>query len=147
MRSTDKIAEKFWSKVNKGSKCWNWTGPRNKGYGWFYIGGRGHLAHRISYYFHIEDLPKPPYYILHKCNNKLCVNPEHLYKGTAKENKADQIRDTGIRSGGRSKKLGTEQILYAAMLSISGKTQREIAKIMGVSQWNIWNILRNPDLV
>lgn len=82
------IEERFWLKVNKesgkffnGTECWEWVGTESRGYGKIYTGGRKSQkalkAHRVSYALHhgeiLEGLE-----INHLCENKSCVNPNHL---------------------------------------------------------------------
>ena len=144
--TVDQFLKRFWKNVckDKDSGCWIWEGCKNcGGYGTFSVNNGLQLAHRISYYIHYKELPKFPYCVLHKCNNPSCVNPDHLYKGTNKDNKRDQIEKDGLRSGGQQKKLSEEDIQAVKYLAAEGMFQRNIAKIFNVSQWNIWNILNN----
>lgn len=67
--------ERFWSKVEKTEGCWYWRGTTNGGYGCFWFNGQNRLAHRISYHLHIGAPQKS---VIQTCNNKLCVNPDHL---------------------------------------------------------------------
>ena len=79
--------ERFFDKVNKTETCWLWTGSTNhKGYGQFAkYQGKHIFAHRWSYQYHIGDIPNG-LVIDHLCENKLCVNPDHLEAVTNKEN-------------------------------------------------------------
>jgi hypothetical protein len=80
--------ERFWEKVETGLDCWIWTAAVNKdGYGKFWFGGVMR-AHRFAW----EDLigPIPPgKHVLHKCDNRRCVNTEHLFIGTNSDNAKD----------------------------------------------------------
>lgn len=94
---TFKVINKFLQHCIRGTieQHWAWNGPINKitGYGDIVIEGRHHLAHRVSYLY-FNNLKKIDKLILHKlkCNTTWCVNPNHLYTGTQKDNIADQIK-------------------------------------------------------
>ena len=92
--------ERFWSKVDKsqgqgpGGDCWVWTAHLNKlGYGQFWMGcrdsGNQYMAHRVAYVISIGDIPKW-IFVLHTCDNPSCVNPTHLWLGTALDNARDR---------------------------------------------------------
>jgi len=97
------------SEFNKSCKkvgdCLVWTGSRNKdGYGTTKYMGRSITAHRMSYLLCNAEIPTGMH-VLHKCDNPPCVNAEHLYLGTHRENMADMARKgRGNGSPGRPKK-------------------------------------------
>lgn len=70
------------------SGCWEWIGAKDPetGYGRMGLDGRLMLAHRISYLWHIGDVPKGVH-VHHQCENTSCVNPEHLQLKTFAEHK------------------------------------------------------------
>ena len=74
--------------------CWLWTGIVVKDYPKINIGRRQVGAHRYSWELHNGRAVPDDLWVLHKCDRPLCVNPSHLYPGTAKEN----ARDRGLRS-------------------------------------------------
>ena len=70
-------------------ECIEWTGKLTpSGYGYLYAFKKSWQAHRVAFLVDRGFLPTN-LYICHKCNNKKCINPEHLYAGTAKDNWRD----------------------------------------------------------
>jgi hypothetical protein len=86
---------RFWSQVVKTDSCHLWTGyVHSGGYGrvYFHEYGKVMRAHRVAW--EIRNGPVPDgLMVLHKCRNRNCVNVEHLYLGTARENGLDAVRD------------------------------------------------------
>jgi hypothetical protein len=85
------IEERFWPKVDKSGDCWEWTGSRyNTGYGMFWIKPRCQSAHRFSWELHFGPIPNG-LFVLHTCDTRHCIRPDHLFLGTQKDNVADAI--------------------------------------------------------
>lgn len=82
------VEERFLAKVKKTDTCWIWTGSAQR-YGRFRLSGKLYLAHRISYELFIKR-PPDELCVLHKCDVTKCVNPEHLFLGTQKDNALDR---------------------------------------------------------
>lgn len=71
--------------------CWIWQRSKDKdGYGYIKKDKKTHKAHRISYEIHNGPVPEDKW-VLHTCDNPSCVNPEHLWLGTAQENNDDMV--------------------------------------------------------
>lgn len=75
------------------AECWPWLGKRHKeGYGRLALDGRWQYAHRLHLELVYGSLPRDGM-VLHRCNNKPCVNPAHLYVGGKRANAVDAVRD------------------------------------------------------
>lgn len=101
------IPEKFWRKVRKTRGCWVWTACCASGYGSLRVGSRMVGAHRASYILHKGKIPRG-LFVLHKCDNKKCVNPQHLFVGTQKRN-MDDMRRKGRQALGRRLNHGDQR--------------------------------------
>jgi len=137
------------------SGCWLWIGSLlRKGYGAMKVGRKSHVpmrAHRLSYELHFGNIPSG-LFICHRCDTPSCVNPDHLYAGTAKDNCVDRdSRGRGrffLRENGGPTRVATGVDHYKAkfteddirnirrMLS-EGISQTAIGRKYGVAQAHI----------
>ncbi len=105
---TPKVVSRFWSKVDRSGgpdACWLWTTSTfGSGYGQFKLEPRNLRAHRVAWEITHGCVPDG-LFVLHRCDNRRCVNPAHLWLGTHKDNMADMQRKgraaTGDANGSR----------------------------------------------
>ena len=102
----------FFKHIDKNNECWEWEGAKIKGYGVLWFGKRTFKAHRFSYLIHKGKIQAGKF-ICHTCDNKACVNPDHLYQGTAKDNAKDAIERNRLCCGENNynAKLSKEQVM------------------------------------
>jgi hypothetical protein len=119
--------------------CLEWQYGRSpKGYGQFYYGAKGHLAHRVAWLVFKGEVPAG-LEICHACDQTWCVNIEHLFVATHSENMRDMYtkgRDVSLFGEDHGlAKLTEDQVLEIYRMVVSGRyTQREIGRQFGVTQ-------------
>jgi len=112
--------------------CWEWqAGTRKDGYGQFRVNGNMELAHRVAFFIKYDSQPE---FVLHTCDNKACVNSNHLYDGTCSENQIDRAQR------GSCHKLTPNDVLEIRYLLALGLTHKSIAKRFGVDRVTITDI-------
>lgn len=142
MRKIRNTEERFKEKVkvvNSGCHEWQSTLHRD-GYGKFWLSGAQIQAHRVGYMLANGEIPEGKM-ILHKCDNRKCVNPDHLYAGTASDNCKDKVaRFKGLWG---KMEFSHETVSEVKSLRQQGLTQTKIADITGMHQTHVSRILRN----
>lgn len=140
-KTLEEITFNFMALVEKQPKgCWIWNGKINKsrGYGMTNFGrGKGFLAHRVSYVLFVGTIPVGQL-VLHKCDVRRCVNPDHFFLGNDTDNAMDSAKKFRKQS-----KLTVESVIEARRLYWEeGLSQRKIAERLGVTQSNICCVLK-----
>lgn len=127
--------------------CWIWTGAVNSnGYGRFTDKNRNILAHRVSHELFVGPIPKGKN-VCHSCDNRMCVNPHHLWLGSQSENLRDAIAkgrhstpDTrGERNGNR--RLSQSDVDCIRAMHGGGQRKYRIAATYGVSPSTVGDII------
>lgn len=143
-KSISECAKKFWENVDvkTSEECWEWQGCMHgpNGYGWF-TGGparRRDFTHRISVWISTGEYPYG-LVVRHKCDNKRCINPNHLLTGSMADNSRDAVeRGLTVRgSSQRCAKLHEDQIKFIRSSSLM---HIELARIYNVHPTTILRI-------
>lgn len=120
---------RFFSRVKKSGGCWMWAGALDDGYGMTSYRGKNIRTHRLSWTFAYGPIPKGKW-VLHKCDVRACVNPEHLYLGDIYQNNADTKERDGYARGTEhpQAKLTEEQARAIFIRAHSGESFTKIAE-------------------
>ena len=143
-RSAWPLDKRFWDAVDTSGECWLWTrGKWKNGYGLIHDKGKALGAHRVSYELAYGVIPAGMW-VLHRCDVRHCVRPDHLFLGT----NADNVRDMWAKGRGRGLdphfgKLTTDQRRQAVALIRSGMNKTAVGAMFGVSRQAIGHLLRS----
>ncbi len=119
--------------------CWLWDGYLNKhGYGHFRSFNKKILAHRASYQVYYGEIPEG-LLVCHKCDTPACVNPDHLFLGTHKDNSLDALRKDRIARGAYN---GKTKLTEEAVIDIrtSSLSRKELAEKYGTTVGYVKNL-------
>lgn len=155
-----KLKLMFDERVVKTKSCWEWKGTINHlrgGYGYMKYKGKMWRSNRLSYYLHNGKFDTT-LSVCHKCDNPSCVNPDHLFLGTQRENLMDASRKNRMRTGknhglnmnperkpwgernGQSK-LSVEDVVFIRKNFKNNYTAKELSNKFKVSEFNIYKII------
>lgn len=125
-RPKEIVSKRLWGKTTRAaSGCLLWIGSKNRaGYGWIGINRKCRYTHRVAYALVNGGIP-PGLLVLHKCDVPACVEPSHLFTGTARDNAMD-----AAKKGRLAKKLTEQQVVEILR---SKKRGHELARQFGVN--------------
>lgn len=128
--------ERFWARVDRSSTdgCWAWLGARSRnGYGSVSVLGTIRKTHRVAWELTNGPIPSGEGHhgicVMHRCDNRICVRPDHLSLGNHLDNMADCASKMRIAR----MKLTREQVIEARCRIADGDSERTIARDLGVS--------------
>lgn len=144
-KAIDDAELRFWMNVKSSrDSCWEWHGIINRyGYGQLKCSKRKVLAHRFSWTIHSSEIPRG-LCVCHKCDNPICVRPDHLFLGTHADNRADCVSKGRHRPSREThKKLTPESVLAIRERYASGEvSMSDLAMEYGVRPPAISSVVR-----
>lgn len=142
IRDDERLFSRF--SINRKTGCLEHIGaPNSRGYVSSMLGGQRIGAHRAAYRHFYGDIPSGMV-VMHKCDNRLCINPVHLALGTYKENSMDMVRKGRVSRGEHkpNSRLTRNGVIRIRHISkTQGLPQSKIAEMFGVSRRTIGKVL------
>jgi hypothetical protein len=128
-------------KIDIKTGCWVWVRHKDlDGYGTFGLKGKNYKAHRWAYKLYNGIIPKG-LSVCHTCDNRCCVNPEHLFVGTTTDNMADKASKNRQAKGSKNgKAILTEEKVLEIKKALKNSTIVEVAAKFKVAKSTISHI-------
>ena len=144
---TGTVLDRFEAQFSRVSEsgCWVWTGSNKSqfGYGAFKIGNRAskvEYAHRAAWSLYVGEIPKGMC-VCHSCDVSSCVNPDHLFLGTAKDNSDDKVRKGRAAIGDMLPITKLTKADAIAILSMKDKPKKVLAEMFNISRQSVSDII------
>ena len=144
LRLSSDFLPRLMRRVEKVGECWLWTGSlTTNGYAQISYMGRPRKAHRLVYERFHGDIPEG-LFVCHKCDEPRCVNPDHLFAGTNKDNAHDAMSKGRFAVADRHSqaKLTTEKVTQIRSRLLAGDSRRTLAAEFGVAYTTICQLAR-----
>lgn len=152
--STEPPESRFWRQVNKAGpihpvygQCWVWLGELDKhGYSEIRVDSTRQKVHRYSWILHNGEIPGEQW-VLHRCDNRACVNPNHLFLGDVLDNNADMVAKERQQRGERHyQAVLTDDLVRYARKRYRPKSRKNgcaaIARELGISRESLSAAIR-----
>lgn len=138
IRKQRRYGAPFWESVEFTDSCWNWTGAINSdGYG-SWVRDKGDKTHRVAWRLANGPIPDGSH-VLHRCDNRRCVNPDHLFLGTNADNVADKMAK-GRHARGEATPAARLTEADVRAIRNDPRDNATIGREYGVTTTTIWQI-------
>lgn len=140
----NKELRRFFSKVEKTPTCWLWKGATTKsGYGVFSLNKKYIRAHRASYILHVSEI-QDDLLVLHSCDVRNCVNPDHLHLGTPQDNIDEMFERNRERflkgENSKTSKLSDDDVIEIRLMKKLGFSVKEISIKFDISSDYVYQL-------
>ncbi len=121
--------------------CWEWTRPPSGcGYGLICVNGKQKYIHRVMWELeNCMEIP-PKMFVCHRCDNRKCINPEHLFLGTPRDNTQDSISKGRFKVHTMPYRRSPELVERAKFIRASSLSPQELADKFSLSVQHVRNI-------
>lgn len=147
------LEQRFWEKVDRRGpdECWEWQGKvGNHGYGVIWLDAtRTRTTHRVAFELAHGAIKKTC--VCHRCDNRLCCNPAHLFQGSRADNNRDMFakgrnKAPGLKGSRHGcAKLSEQQVAQIRARVAAGEVQRRVAEEFGVHYTTVNNIVKRDN--
>jgi len=147
--NTKRFKDRYWSNVSRGKEdeCWPWTACTSNKYGAIAIYEKGVgpyqiRSHVVSFLLAFGELVVWPHCVCHRCDNPICCNPVHLFKGTI----GDNIRDAASKGRWKNARRKVSMETASEIRSLYRWHSRThgtiaLAERFGINQQLVWKIV------